>query len=416
MSDIAAGAHRETRLNLGAAVHRHGLLSREGLLERVFTAAFRGLVYPQIWEDPVVDMEALQIGPEDHVVAIASGGCNVLSYLVASPAKITALDINDAHVALNRLKLQALRSLPRQSQFQAFFARPESRENIEAYDAHIAPGLDPLSRRYWEKRDLLGRRRIGLFARNIYKHGLLGRFIGLAHLVARLHGVDPRVMLRAGSMKEQRELFDRHVAPVLDGWLVRVLTRSPASLYGLGIPPSQYAALAADGADGIAGALRRRVEQLACAFPLRDNYFAWQAFGRRYDPRPGAALPPFLHERNFEAIRARADRIDVRHESFTGFLAASPAASADCYVLLDAQDWMNDAELTALWTEIDRTARPGARVIFRTAANERLLPGRIPAAILDRWSYDANACRRFTERDRSSIYGGFHLYQRKPEP
>ena len=134
------------------------------------------------------------------------------------------------------------------------------------------------------------------------------------------------------------------------------------------------------------------------------------------NPRPGAALPPFLHERNFEAIRARADRVDVRHESFTGFLAASPAASADCYVLLDAQDWMNDAELTALWTEIDRTARPGARVIFRTAANERLLPGRIPAAILDRWSYDANACRRFTERDRSSIYGGFHLYQRKPEP
>ena len=37
---------------------------------------------------------------------------------------------------------------------------------------------------------------------------------------------------------------------------------------------------------------------------------------------------------------------------------------------------MNDADLTALWTEITRTARPGARVIFRTAADERLLPGR----------------------------------------
>ena len=64
--------------------------------------------------------------------------------------------------------------------------------------------------------------------------------------------------------------------------------------------------------------------------------------------------------------------------SFTDILRDSPAASFDRYVLLDAQDWMNDAELKALWTEITRTARPGARVIFRTAADERLLPGRVP--------------------------------------
>ena len=45
-----------------------------------------------------------------------------------------------------------------------------------------------------------------------------------------------------------------------------------------------------------------------------------------------------------------------------------PRESFDRYVLLDAQDWMSDAELTELWGEITRTARPGARVIFRTAA------------------------------------------------
>jgi len=50
----------------------------------------------------------------------------------------------------------------------------------------------------------------------------------------------------------------------------------------------------------------------------------------------------------------------------------------NAYVLLDAQDWMNDATLTELWRQIRRTARPGARVIFRTAADEPLLPGRVP--------------------------------------
>ena len=38
------------------AVHRYRPLSREGLSERLFTLAFSGLVYPQIWEDPAVDL------------------------------------------------------------------------------------------------------------------------------------------------------------------------------------------------------------------------------------------------------------------------------------------------------------------------------------------------------------------------
>jgi len=46
------------------------------MLERRFTLAFKRLVYPQIWEDPVVDMKTLDIGPGHEAIAIASGGCN----------------------------------------------------------------------------------------------------------------------------------------------------------------------------------------------------------------------------------------------------------------------------------------------------------------------------------------------------
>ena len=67
-------ARKATDAHLRAAVHRTTPLTRAGLLERAFTAAFSKLVYPQIWEDPVVDMEALGIGPGHEVIAIASGG------------------------------------------------------------------------------------------------------------------------------------------------------------------------------------------------------------------------------------------------------------------------------------------------------------------------------------------------------
>ena len=103
--------------------------------------------------------------------------------------------------------------------------------------------------------------------------------------------------------------------------------------------------------------------------------------------------------------------MSYRQQSMTAFLAASPDRSADAYVLLDAQDWMSDADLTALWTEITRTARPGARVIFRTAADERCLPGRVPDGILDAWDYAEAESRAGQARDRSAIYGGFHLYR-----
>ncbi|MFZ4745981.1 MAG: DUF3419 family protein [Sphingomonas sp.] len=392
------------------AVHQHEKLSKAGLLERAFTFAFRGLVYAQIWEDPVVDMEALAITPDSHVVTIASGGCNVLSYLTANPKAITAVDLNTAHVAYNRLKIAAVRHLPDYASFYLFFGKADQKANVAAYKQFIRPHLDETSRRYWEGRDLVGRKRIGGFTRNIYKRGLLGNFIGTAHLLAKLYKIDLSEVLDATSVEEQRHIFETRLAPVFDKKFVRWLVDQPASLFGLGIPPAQYEALAGDSPEGIRAVLKERLEKLACDFDVKHNYFAQQAFGRRYERGQGASVPPYLEEGNYPLVAGRIDRVEMLHANFIEHLAGLPAASRDRYILLDAQDWMTDALLTSLWSEITRTAKPGARVLFRTAAAPTLLPGRVPDTILDRWDYRLDESLDFTKRDRSSIYGGVHLY------
>jgi S-adenosylmethionine-diacylglycerol 3-amino-3-carboxypropyl transferase len=96
----------------------------------------------------------------------------------------------------------------------------------------------------------------------------------------------------------------------------------------------------------------------------------------------------------------------------TEFLAGEPEQSCDAYVLLDAQDWMGPAQLQALWHEIGRTARPGARVIFRTAGKESPLPQGLTPELLAPWHYEEERSRALLARDRSAIYGGFHLYRR----
>src|ERR1700712_993446 len=78
--------------------------------DRLFAFWFRRLVYTQIWEDPEADLVALQLPVGATIVTISSGGCNALSYLAANPAQVYAIDLNQAHLALLKLKIAGLKT------------------------------------------------------------------------------------------------------------------------------------------------------------------------------------------------------------------------------------------------------------------------------------------------------------------
>ncbi|MEM8796262.1 MAG: DUF3419 family protein [Pseudomonadota bacterium] len=404
--------------HLKKAVYQHKAGTTDGFSERLFTWMFKGLVYPQIWEDPDVDMKALELGPQSRVIAIASGGCNVLSYLTQDPKEILAVDLNTAHIALTRLKLKAAEVFPNHETFYRFFGEADERANLRAYKRFLRDEIDPHTRSYWEGRDRFFRKRITLFSRDLYHHGLLGYFIGAVHLTARMYGIDPRDITKARTIEEQRSFYEGSLAPLFDKRLVRWVTSKKASLFGLGIPPAQYDALATAGNGDMSVVLKQRLEKLACHFSMRDNYFAWQAFGRGYPPDAGRSestgksgpLPPYLQPANFNEIKERAKRVSVTNVSFTEQLRTQENESLDAYILLDAQDWMTDGQLNELWSEITRTAKPGGRVIFRTAAEPSLLPGRVVDETLNQWAYQEERSVELNRQDRSAIYGGFHLY------
>lgn len=400
---------------ISRAVIRGRALDKRHLLDRLFAAWFTNFVYNQIWEDPAVDLEALEITPDSHVITIASGGCNVLNYLLAEPRAITAVDLNPAHIALTRLKLAAVRHLPDHESFFRFFGTAAENANRRTY-ARLRRHLDAETRAFWEGRAPLVGRRINYFAKGLYRHALLGRFIGTMLRSARLLGAEPGRLLTATSLAEQQRIFDESLAPVFDHKIVRALCKLPVSFYSLGIPPAQFETMRRDAQGDIVALVRERVRRLACDFPIADNYFAWQAFARGYDRDRRKAVPAYLRAENFAALRSRADRVETCLASMTDRLAQTPTASYDAYVLLDAQDWMGAPQLNALWHEIGRTARPGARVIFRTAAQASPLADQLAPAVLAPWRYEAERSRALLARDRSAIYGGFHLYRRVGAP
>ena len=400
---------------LERAAHTKPATTKRGALERLFTLMFKGFVYNQIWEDPDVDMEALALKPHHRMITIASAGCNILNYLAADPKQIIAVDLNPNHVALTRLKLAALEHLPTHEDFFRFFGAANDKINRDTYDEFLAPKLDPQTRKYWQQHIPLRGRRINMFSRNLYRYSLLGRFIGILHTVARLHGKKLDRIVNARTPAEQRALFDRTIAPLFDYKSIQFLSRSPVSLYALGIPPAQYDELVAAGHGNPAAILRQRVERLACDFPMSDNYFAWQAFSRSYDVENREAVPAYLRRDVYDIIRTRTDKVEVHHASLTDFLKSQPPQSLHRYVLLDAQDWMTPDVLAALWNEIDRTADTrDARVIFRTAGPDSPLPRKLPPDLLAPWQYLEAESLNLHSHDRSSIYGGFHVYCRRP--
>jgi S-adenosylmethionine-diacylglycerol 3-amino-3-carboxypropyl transferase len=399
---------------LERAAHTQPAATRRGALERLFTALFKSFVYNQIWEDPQVDLEALALAPHHRLVTIASGGCNILNYLAANPAHIAAVDLNTSHVALSRLKLAALAHLPGHEDFFRFFGEANDKANSAIYDDLLSDRLDAETRDYWDKSRPLRGRRIEMFAHDLYRHSLLGRFIGILHGVARLHGKKLGGIVDATTPAEQRAQFERCIAPLFEYKSVKLLSKSPISLYALGIPPAQYDALVESCAGNPVAVLRARVERLACDFPIHENYFAWQAFTRRYDLEKRQAVPAYLQRAVYDVIRTRTDRVDIHQASLTDFLKTQEAGTLHRFVLLDAQDWMTPAMLNALWREIDRVAcGRDARVIFRTAGAVSPLSAKLAPELLAAWEYREEESRALHGRDRASIYGGFHLYCRR---
>src|SRR6267154_2472024 len=364
--------------------------------DRLFAFWFRRLVYTQIWEDPEADLAALQLPLGSTIVAISSGGCNALSYLTARPAQVYAVDLNEAHLSLLELKLAGLRALSDYADFWQFFGEGASAANAGLYRDRLRPVLDADARAYWDKRNSTGRPRYAYFTDGFFRHGVLGRFIGMAHVLAKFARIDLAALLheKIGSPARVQALDRLH--RLFHSPLARLITRTPALLFSLGIPPQQRALLG--GGAPLNEVLHERLLRLIDVHPNETNYFAWQALHRGY-PGPGdRCLPPYLQRVQFARMRNDAGLIIPVHASLPEFLEGLPAREVDAVVLLDSQDWMAPDEIRHLWGAIDRTGSDQFRVIFRTAGAESPLEGRALAALREIWHRD---------EERSAI--GFEL-------
>ena len=94
------------------------------------------IIFNCCWEDPLLDIEALQINDNDNILCITSAGCNILTYLLQNPKHIYAIDVNPCQNALLQLKIASIKELDFPTFWQMW-----AHGRIENFSEEIYPRL-----------------------------------------------------------------------------------------------------------------------------------------------------------------------------------------------------------------------------------------------------------------------------------
>lgn len=391
----------------------------ERLHQRIFDALYsRSLLYNACWEDPALDREALQLDGTHRVLVITSGGCNALDYALCAPRQVVAVDANPRQTAVLELKLAGIRALDHDD-FFALFGTGRHPHARELYRRHLRAQLSSFAQRWWDEH-------ITWFSGTGWRDSFY--FRGLSGLVARLVKGHierkPRLrvavgdLLAAGSLDEQREIYDRRVQSELWTPGVRWAMGRQATMSLLGVPTAQTREVSAAHQQGVAGFIMDCVAYVFRELPVWTNYF-WTVYLRGAYTR--TCCPEYLKPANFAALKGGlVDRVEAVTSTVSGVLAAGDR-SFDRYVLLDHMDWLGahrPAELAEEWGLVLAHAAPGARAIWRSAHRRQsyLDTLRLPDGGLlpERLAYRRELADRLHRRDRVGTYGGFHIADLRP--
>jgi S-adenosylmethionine-diacylglycerol 3-amino-3-carboxypropyl transferase len=374
------------------------------------------LVYNTCWEDPRLDRQALQIGPDDTIMVITSAGCNVLDYVLQQPEHIFAVDMNPRQNALLELKIAGIRNLDH-AIFWDLFGEGRLENYDQVYHLHLRHALSPSARLYWDKhiKWFSGHgKRPSFYFRGT--SGTLAWFLNVyINRVARVRdGIED--LLNARSLEEQRAIYDARLARFLKKGFLRWAINRDATLSFLGVPRAQRFQIERTYPGGIVRYIAERIETVFTRLPLQDNYF-WRVYlNGRYEPD---CCPEYLKPDNFAQLKeGLVDRVTIRTSSILSFLNQHRDRITR-FVLLDHMDWLSTIHhpiLQQQWQALLEKAAPGARILWRSGGLKVDFVDPIPVTVNGRQqrlgdllTYNHDLAATLHARDRVHTYGSFYI-------
>ena len=353
------------------------------------------LVFTQNWEDPESDHAALTIKSNDSILAITSGGCNVLGFLLLDPEVIYSIDINPTQSYLLELKIAAIKSL----EFDDFisFAGLKENDNRLKFYHRLKPLLTKDALEFWN-------RQYKILNHGFIMNGKYERFIRIAGKFLNLLQGKKRVMgLFKEKTKEEQEIyFDKVWNTKRFHYLFKILfNKRMLAKRGLVADYFHFD----DGSKSFAESFYNRSKKAFRNIPVKGNYFLSLYLLGKYSN--DIEVPAYLKRENFEIIKSRLNRIKIITAEAQGWIDSMPALSIDCFALSNICELMSEKDTYRLFSAVNRTARTDARVIFRNLMIARDVPEILKKLIVK----DEALSRYIYDNDRSFVYGKVAAYR-----
>ena len=352
------------------------------------------LVFTHNWEDPLSDHAALKIKKEDTIIAITSGGCNVLGFLQFDPKRIYSIDINLAQSFLMELKIAAIKSL-NHNEFVRFSGLMPYDNRLDLFEK-IKPQLSQEALLFWQQE------------KRIIKRGFImnGKFEGFVKIAGRLLSVlqgKKRVkgLFKIKSQKEQEDYFDTVWDTKRFKYIFKLMfNKHMLAKRGL---VSDYFHFD-DGSTSFAESFYNRSKKAFRDLPIKGNYFLSLYLLGKYSSKE--VVPDYLTQEKFEIIKSRVDRIKIITSDAQGFINTIADESIDCYALSNICELMSEVEVERLFSAVNRTAKKNARVIFRNL----MIPREVPEIYRNHIIKDDALSKYIYDHDRSFVYGKVAAY------
>ena len=349
--------------------------------------------YSQVWEDHALVEGALEVGPGDDVLSIASAGCNVLALLLREPRSVLALDLNPAQTSLVELKLRGIEALERDELGRLIGVFPGD-DRLALYE-RVRGRLSSTAQQFWDTRE-------ALVAGGIHGSGRLEQFFRGFHegVLPSVHSPDVTVrLLSMSDPVEQTRFFEStYGTEAMHRAFTEYFTRERLASEGRDPRQMRYVA-AMDVAEFFWG----RFRWVTTALPARGNFYLHSFLTGRY--QDDQALPPYLRRELYPRLKALVPRVRIELTDVESALRSAPAGTFSKANLSDLFEYLSDEATDALFEALGTQLRPGGRVCFWNL----LVPREPPPALRPRLRAKTELASALYERDRSWFYRSFHV-------
>ena len=315
-------------------------------------------IYNVSWEDPRMDQRVFDLSEDDHIITIASAGCNVLDY-ICQGAEVTAVDFNLCQINLTELKMVAICNIEYEQFFEIF-----SMSNMdllrELYPTKLRPHLTQASVEFWDEgihtiKSFMYSGTSGSMSYLLFQW--LFPIFGLGFIGRELsRGISHDALLKLISTKEYSI---RSIAWVMDN----VLLRGGCCLAGV---PERQMNLGLHRPNNLAQVIERVFFKTDL---VNDNYF-YTGYLLGYYPKN--CCPRYLQEENFLTMRKhlKKNKLHLFHGTILQAInqVKRPITVAS---LLDHMDWMPDRDINEEITHLIKNMDPvRGKIFWRTFADD----------------------------------------------